>query len=68
MKMKYFKPSIKMIMVPTDDLLTGSLNGYVDGNSGIGYGGVDTGGNKDPEAKEYFQVEFQSGWIDDPLE
>ena len=53
-------------MGPTDDLLTGSLSGNVDGNGEIGHGGVDTDGSKDPEAKEYFGDGFQSEsvWFD----
>ena len=51
-----------MLMGLTDNLLTGSLTGDVDGNGGIGYGGVDTGGKKDPEAKEYLPDEFHSVW------
>lgn len=62
MKKTYCEPSIKMLMGLTDNLLTGSLTGDVDGNGGIGYGGVDTGGKKDPEAKEYLPDEFHSVW------
>ena len=66
MNKTYFKPSIKVLMGPTDDLLTGSLSGDVDGDVEIGYGGVDTDGSQDPEAKEYFGDGFQSEsvWFD----
>ena len=66
MKKTYFKPNIKVLMGSTDNLLTGSLNGSVDGNSSMGFGGVDTDGSKDPEAKEYFGEGFQSEsvWFD----
>ena len=66
MNKTYLKPSIKVLMGPTDELLTGSLSGNVDGNGEIGHGGVDTDGSKDPEAKEYFGDGFQSEsvWFD----
>ena len=56
------KPGIKVLGAIAEDLLSGSVTG--DPNGGIGYGGVDTGGNKDPEAKQYIPDEFQSVWSD----
>lgn len=62
MKKEYLKPGIKVLGAIAEDLLSGSVTG--DPNGGIGYGGVDTGGNKDPEAKQYIPDEFQSVWSD----
>ncbi|MBR5634706.1 MAG: hypothetical protein IKW78_05975 [Prevotella sp.] len=65
MKKTYFKPSIKVLMGLTDDLLTGSLNGNVDGNGSLGFGGVDAGGSKDPEAKGFdFEEDYSYNWED----
>ena len=62
MKNTYLKPIVKVLRAISDDLLTGSVTG--DPNGGIGYGGVDTGGNKDPEAKQYIPDDFRSVWDD----
>lgn len=53
MKREYFEPQIKIFMDMEAELLAGSLGGSVTGGGDveIDYGGVDTGGNKDPEAK-----------------
>ena len=54
MKREYLEPQIKLILDMEAELLAGSLGGSVTGSGGdveIDYGGVDTGGNKDPEAK-----------------
>ena len=56
MKKEYIEPQVTDIKDVDTELLAGSLTGSVtgsseDGNVGLDYGGVDTGGNKDPEAK-----------------
>ena len=62
MKQAYLRPNIKTLMATTDCPLTGSLTGNIDGSDGLGYGGVDTGGKKDPEAKQYLPDEFHNVW------
>ena len=67
MKREYIKPQITDIMDMDTELLLGS---EVDpnrvtgdgGNVDIDYGGIDTGGKKDPEAKK---GTFFSVWEDD---
>lgn len=66
MKREYIKPQITDILDLDTELLLGS---EVDssratgegGNVDIDYGGIDTGGNKDPEAKK---STFYSVWDD----
>ena len=60
--MSYIKPNVKILPFDGEELLEGSVTG--DPNGGIGYGGVDTGGNKDPEAKQYIPDDFRSVWDD----
>lgn len=50
MKKTYLTPRIKVLGEISEELMAGSVTG--DAGDGIGYGGVDTGGDKDPEAKE----------------
>ncbi len=50
MRKKYLEPRIKMLHGTSCNLLSDSgVTG--DGNVNVGYGGVDEGGTKDPDAK-----------------
>ena len=49
MKKIYLIPSISALQMQVEELLVGS---GVTSNNGIGYGGVDTEGEKDPSVKE----------------
>lgn len=60
MKMSYIKPNVKILPFDGEELLEGSVTG----DNGIGYGGVDENGEKDPEAKQYIPSEFHSVWAD----
>ena len=48
MKKRYIVPSIDQVLMEDEVEL---LNGSVTGGNGIGYGGVDTEGSKDPDAR-----------------
>lgn len=66
MKREYIKPQITGIMDVNTELLLGSGvdSSLVTGEGGdvnIDYGGIDTGGNKDPDAKK---GTFHSVWED----
>lgn len=61
MKKTYKEPSIKKMEI-FDELL--QTTSGTTGDNGTGYGGVDTGGKKDPEAKQYIPDEFHSVWSD----
>lgn len=60
-KTAYQTPEVKVKALFMEQLMAGSLNGNVDGEESIGYGGVDTGGELDPDAKLY---EGTSVWDD----
>lgn len=66
MKKEYLKPGIKVLGAIAEDLLSGSVTG--DPNGGIGYGGVDENGEKDPDAKEIdlpdYYTDYSSVWFD----
>lgn len=66
MKNTYLKPIVKVLRAISDDLLTGSVTG--DPNGGIGYGGVDDTGEKDPDAKDFDlpdnYTDYSSVWFD----
>ena len=55
-KKKYLAPALKEIEIKQSQFLCGS---GVTGPNGTGYGGVDTGGTKDPSSRRY------SGWDND---
>ena len=50
MKKTYMVPSIDQVLMEDEVEL---LYGSVKGSNGIGYGGVDTEGSKDPDARYY---------------
>ena len=50
MKKTYMVPSIDQVLMEDEVEL---LSGSVKGSNGIGYGGVDTEGSKDPDARYY---------------
>ena len=50
MKKTYIVPSIDQVLMEDEVEL---LYGSVTGDNGIGYGGVDTEGSKDPDARYY---------------
>ena len=50
MKKIYMVPSIDQVLMEDEVEL---LYGSVKGSNGIGYGGVDTEGSKDPDARYY---------------
>ena len=50
MKKAYIIPTMEVVRMMTMQVLAGS---GVRGNNGSGYGGVDTGGTKDPAAPRY---------------
>lgn len=47
MKKTYLIPSIAPMSMSTEQMLAGSVTG----GNGIGYGGIDTEGDKDPDVK-----------------
>ena len=49
-KKKYMEPAIEQILMDDEVEL---LSGSVTGDNGIGYGGVDEEGDKDPDARWY---------------
>ena len=48
MKKRYIAPAIDQVLMEDEVEL---LSGSVTGTNGIGYGGVDTEGSKDPDAR-----------------
>ena len=48
MKKRYIAPAIDQVLMEDEVEL---LSGSVTGDNGIGYGGVDTEGSKDPDAR-----------------
>ena len=61
MKRNYIKPTVKELNV--SEILIQNTSGVTSDN-GIGYGGTDTGGTQNPEAKQYLPDEFRSVWED----
>ena len=59
MKKQYIKPSMYEEAQDCMQLLSGSVTS----TNGIGYGGVDNGGTKDPSSRS-----FDYGWEDDEEE
>ena len=57
MKKTYIQPCMEVISEDSPVLLSGS---GVEGSNGIGYGGVDDEGTKDPSSRR-----FGFGWDDD---
>ena len=55
MKKNYITPTMEIMTVQTQRLMAGSVGS----NKGIGYGGVDTNGTKDPSSRH------NNGWWDD---
>ena len=55
MKKEYIEPLLRNLVIDDEPLLAlsgnSAISGNVDDDPQIGYGGVDTGGTKDPEAK-----------------
>lgn len=49
MKKKYIQPSLEVLSEDSSVLLSGSVKS----DNGIGYGGVDTEGEKDPSSRRY---------------
>ena len=59
MKKIYIQPRIKVTYWDTVDFICGSQD--ITSDQGINYGGVDEGGVKDPDAREY-GFEYRSVW------
>ena len=60
MKKNYISPVCEVMVLEAQQLLAGSSGvGGSGTGSGIGYGGVDNGGSKDPAARSY------NGLLDD---
>ena len=57
MKKRYFAPETLVVRTAIEQLLSGS---GVQSDNGIGYGGVDEDGSKDPSARRH-----RSEWDDD---
>lgn len=53
MKKRYISPALKFKTVDTTEILSASGNGVTAPDEGIGSGGVDTGGDMDPDAKGF---------------
>ena len=56
MKKTYLQPSIEMANMETEAMICGSVTS----DKGIGYGGVDEEGTKDPASRRQFDV-----WADE---
>lgn len=55
MKKRYISPALKLKAIDSEDILQTS-NGVTDQGDGIGSGGIDEGGEKDPDAKPTFDL------------
>lgn len=51
MKRTYIQPQIQVAIIGTTAMICGSKDVYSD--KGIEYGGIDEGGEKDPESRRY---------------
>ena len=47
----YMRPATEVLDIQVEELLN-----TVSGSTGIGYGGVDEGGTKDPASREFFDL------------
>ena len=57
MKKNYISPVCEVMVLEAQQLLAGSgVSGGSGPGSGIGYGGVDDGGSKDPSARYYYDL------------
>lgn len=54
MKKKYIQPSIKSVEIKMTKMVCGSQD--ISSDKGIGYGGVDDEGNKDPASRRHRDV------------
>ena len=62
MKKTYIQPQLKVKCLDASDFICGSQD--ITSDQGINYGGVDEGGVKDPDAREY-GLEYHSVWDED---
>lgn len=62
-KTAYIEPQVKTCMMDIDSLMIGSVTG----DNGTDWGGVDEGGNKDPDANSASVWEEDRAWNDQSL-
>ena len=53
-KKAYMRPAAEVLDIQTEELLN-----TVSGSTGIGYGGVDNGGTKDPASRLFENMSFE---------
>ena len=55
MRSNYLKPTVQILFIETNHMVAVSGEGVL-GSNGLGYGGVDAGGSKDPSVKNHHNL------------